>query len=142
MVELMDLQISTTKYNELINITKEIEQCVDSSGIQRGVVFIITMHTTTGIAVNESLECLEYDLIKYLGDAVPEDGFYVHARMLHSYGTSAGNATGHLKSHLTGSSVVFPIESGKLVRGSAQDIYLCEFDGAQIRTLKVVLMGE
>ena len=73
---------------------------------------------------------------------VPEDGEYAHGRLLDSYGAMAGNPTGHLKAHLTGNHCVFPVIDGKLKSGSAQDIYLCEYDGPQYRTIYITIIGE
>ena len=68
-----------------------------------------------------------------LGLFAPEDRPYSHARMLRDYGSTAGNPTGHLKAMLTGNHCHFLLQDGALVRGGAQDVYFCEFDGpAQI----------
>jgi secondary thiamine-phosphate synthase enzyme len=125
-----------------IPITGEVRDIVRASGVRDGVVYVITAHTTTGIAVNESLECLESDLQEMLCRLVPDNGTYAHARFLHSYGAMASNATSHQKAHLTGSHCVFPVSAGEVVLGHAQDIYLCEFDGPQRRTVNVTVMGE
>ncbi len=136
------ITVLTKRYNELIRITDEVEEALRGSGIKDGLVAVITQHTTTGIAVNESLECLESDLEAFLERLVPEDLPYSHARILPSYGSTAGNPTGHLKSHLTGYSALFPLVGGRMLRGSAQDIYFCEFDGPALRTINVVITGD
>lgn len=142
MVKLSSFELHTTKYCDFINITEEVEKHVAESGIKNGVVFVITSHTTTGITVNEALECLQSDMMDFMYRIVPEDAPYVHARMLHSYGTTAGNATGHLRSMLTGNHAVFPVVDGQILRGGAQEIFFCEFDGAQSRTVYVQIIGE
>lgn len=142
MVIYKNVTLLTQKYNQMILITKEIEKAVDESGIKNGIVFVITSHTTTGIAVNESLECLESDIEVFLERLIPEDFPYSHARMLKDYGSTAGNPTGHLKSHITGNHCIFPIVDGKIVKGGAQEIYLCEFDGPAERTINISIMGE
>ena len=134
--------IHTTKYVDYINITKQVEEIVERSGIQEGIVHVITMHTTTGIMLNESLECLQSDMEVMMNRLVPEFDTYAHSRMLHSYGTTAGNPTGHLRSMLTGSQISLPIEDGKIYRGGAQEIFFCEYDGAQSRTVCVEMIGE
>jgi secondary thiamine-phosphate synthase enzyme len=125
-----------------ISVTDDVREIVRRSGVQEGVVYVITAHTTTGITVNEGLECLESDLQQLLNRLVPDDGTYAHARFLHSYGAMASNATSHQKAHLTGNHCVFPVSSGGIVLGHAQDIYLCEFDGPQRRIIYVTVMGE
>lgn len=142
MVKLSQFVIHTKKYNDFINITQKVEEVVADAPIKNGVVFIITVHTTTGIAVNEALECLQSDMMDMMWRLVPEDAPYAHARMLHSYGTTAGNPTGHLKAHLTGNHAVFPVMEGKILKGDAQEIFLCEYDGAQSRKVYVQVIGE
>lgn len=134
--------IQTRKYNQFVLITGLCEQAVEASGVQEGLVFVITNHTTTGIAVNESLECLESDLNDMLKRLVPEDYPYAHARMLPTYGSTAGNPTGHLKSHLTGNHCVLQVSGGRIKKGDAQEIYLAEFDGPSVRTISFTVMGE
>jgi len=132
----------TKKYNELVLITKEIEAAVKESPIKNGLVTVLTHHTTTGIAVNEALECLESDIESFLSRVVPEDYPYVHARMLKDYGSTAGNPSGHIKAHLTGNHCIFPIVNGVIMKGGAQEVYFCEFDGPSKRTVSITIMGE
>ena len=96
----------TKTYNEMDVITPQVEQIVKESGIQNGMVTVLTKHTTTGITVNEALECLESDIALFLQRQAPEDAPYSHARMLRDYGSTAGNPTGHLKAYLTGIIVI------------------------------------
>ena len=102
MVVLKEITVLTTQYNQWIRITDEIERVMKESGIQNGIVNVISRHTTTGVTVNESLECLESDMSEFLSRLAPEDWPYAHARMLRDYGSTAGNPTGHLKSLMTG----------------------------------------
>lgn len=135
-------KIQTEKYNQFVPISHLAHEVVRSSGIKNGVVFVITNHTTSGIAVNEPLECLESDIDNMLCRIVPEDFPYSHARMLHSYGATAGNPSGHLKSHLTGNHCVLPVSNGVIKAGDAQEIYFMEFDGPALRTINFTVMGE
>lgn len=132
----------TEEYNQMIVISKDVENAVSESGVKNGVVHVITKHTTTGIMVNESLECLESDILEFLEKLIPEDYPYSHARMLKDYGSTAGNPTGHLKSHITGNHCVFPIVDGEIIKGDAQEIYFCEFDGPAKRTIGISIIGE
>lgn len=131
--------IWTDQYLQMVKITKQIEEVVQSSGMQRGFVTVLSMHTTAGITVNEGLECLEQDIHEFLNKLVPESAPYHHARLLPDYGSTAGNATGHLKAMLVGNHCHLLIQNGKLVKGSAQDIYLYEFDGPSKRTYCIIL---
>lgn len=134
--------ILTEKYLQMVVITNKVREVVDESGIQNGLVAVISLHTTTGISVNESLECLDSDIEEFLGRLVPEDHPYSHARILPSYGSTAGNPTGHIKAMLTGNHCLFPIVNGEMVIGAAQEIYLYEFDGPAKRTVTIMVQGE
>ncbi|WP_160679225.1 secondary thiamine-phosphate synthase enzyme YjbQ [Clostridium sp. C8-1-8] len=142
MVVYESFTLLTKDYNQLIVLTDKISEVVLKSGIKNGIVVVITKHTTTGITVNESLECLENDIQTFLERLIPEDFPYTHARMLRSYGSTAGNPTGHLKAHITSNNCIFSIVNGEIVKGDAQDIYFCEFDGPARRTVSVSIIGE
>ena len=129
----------TKKYQDMIVMTNILEEVVKESGINYGMATVVTQHTTTGITVNEALECLESDIVGLLKRMAPEDYHYSHARMLRDYGSTAGNPTGHLKAHLTGNHCHFPIVNGEIVRGKAQDVYFCEFDGPAQRTVMIAI---
>lgn len=133
------LTLYTDQYLQYTVITKEVEEIIAKSGIRTGLVTVQTKHTTTGVTVNESLECLESDIDQFLKKLVPEDHPYAHARMLRDYGSTAGNPTGHIKSLLTGNHCHFPIVDGEIIRGGAQEIYFCEFDGPSERTILVYI---
>ena len=135
-------RILTREYILMDVITPQGEQIVAESGVQNGMVTVMTKHTTTGVTVNEALECLESDIQIALSLFAPEDRPYSHARMLKDYGSTAGNPTGHLKALLTGNHCHFLIQDGKIVRGGAQDVYFCEFDGPASRNILVIVEGE
>lgn len=136
------IRILTEQYVQLDVITAQVEQVVERSGIQNGMVTVMTKHTTTGITVNEALECLESDINVALNLFAPEDRPYSHARMLRDYGSTAGNPTGHLKALLVGNHCHFLIQDGQIVRGGAQDVYFCEFDGPASRNILVMVEGQ
>lgn len=127
---------------QLIKITDDVRKAVSESGIRDGILFVITAHTTTGITVNESLPCVERDLLESMERLVPTDFPYNHNHFLHSYGTIGGNTPGHIKAMLTGNHCVYPIQDGKPVFGDAQDIYFAEFDGIKKRKFHIYMMGE
>ena len=136
------IRILTKQYVELDVITPQVEAIVAESGVKNGMVTVMTKHTTTGITVNEALECLESDIEIALSLFAPEDRPYSHARMLRDYGSTAGNPTGHLKALLTGNHCHFPIVDGELVRGGAQEVYFCEYDGPASRNILVMVEGQ
>ena len=114
------ITLLTKEYNEYTVITPKVLDIVKRSGVQNGTVTVLTKHTTTGVTVNEALECLESDIENFLGRLIPEDYPYSHARMLRDYGST----------------------DGEMVRGGAQEIYFCEFDGPAHRTINVIIQEE
>lgn len=135
------LNIQTYKETELINITEQVKDLVRESGVQSGTVFILSMHTTTGVTVNEGIPDLETDIEDYLYRAVSDSQNYYHARYLSSDGQMAVNATSHLRGMLLGFQTFFPIEKGEMICGSRQTIYLVELDGPQFRDYVVQILG-
>ena len=99
--ELKEVSICAEKEFELIRITDPVREFVAQTGVKNGVVYVITEHTTTGIMVNESLPCVEKDIMETLDRIAPENYPYHHNHYLPTYGTIGGNAPGHLKSLLT-----------------------------------------
>ena len=136
------IRILTKQYVELDVITPQVEQIVAESGVKNGMVTVMTKHTTTGVTVNEALECLESDIEVARSRFAPEDRPYSHARMLRDYGSTAGNPTGHLKALLTGNHCHFLIQDGEIIRGGAQEGYFCEFDGPASRNILVMVEGQ
>lgn len=141
-IKLKEVSICASKEFELIKITDSVREFVEESGVKNGLVHVITEHTTTGITVNESLPCVEEDLMDTLDRIFPEDYPYHHNHYLPSYGTIGGNAPGHLKSLVTGNHCVFPVADGTLRLGGAADIYFAEYDGIKNRKYMLHIMGE
>lgn len=140
--KLKENRIRAKKEFEMIKITEEVRRFIRESGVKNGICYVISEHTTTGITVNESLPCVEDDLMEFLDRIAPEDFEYNHNHYLPTYGTIGGNAPGHIKSLLTGISVNFPIIDGELKLGHAADIYFCEYDGLKDRHYMIYIMGE
>lgn len=111
--KLKEAAVCADREFEMIKITPEVRAFVEESGIENGLVYVITEHTTTGITVNESLDCVEKDIMECLSRIAPEDYPYHHNHYLPTYGTIGGNTPGHLKSLLTGNHCVFPIVRGE-----------------------------
>ena len=70
---LKEVPICADKEFEMIKITDDVRKVVEESGVEKGIVYVITEHTTTGITVNESLPCVEKDLMECLDRIAPED---------------------------------------------------------------------
>lgn len=80
--ELKEVSICAEKEFELIRITDPVREFVAQTGVKNGVVYVITEHTTTGIMVNESLPCVEKDIMETLDRIAPEDYPYHHNHYL------------------------------------------------------------
>ena len=134
--------ISADKEFQIMKITDKVTLAVSESGVINGIGYVITEHTTTGITINESLPCVEKDLMEAMDRLAPEDYPYHHNHYLRSYGTIGGNTPGHIKSMLTGNHCVFPVIEGKAKLGSAADIFFCEYDGIKNRKYMIYVVGE
>ncbi len=128
------LTVKTKSRTDLKDITREVADVVAKSGIEAGAVMISVPHTTAGITVNENADpSVREDMAGALDRMVPWNGPYAHTE---------GNAAAHVKTTLTGNSTMLPVEGGRLVLGTWQGVYLCEFDGPRTRKCHVqVLRG-
>jgi secondary thiamine-phosphate synthase enzyme len=123
------LAIQSTKKEEMIDVTADVRRIVRESGVLRGICHLFVPHTTAGITVNENTDPnVKLDIVAQLEKAIPREGKYRHAE---------GNAAAHIKSSIIGSSLTIFIENGKLVLGTWQAIFLCEFDGPRSRNILV-----
>jgi len=141
-IVLKRLEVQTKKDKDLVDITTEVEEAVRESGVRKGVVFVLTMHTSSGIIVTEGLPCLETDVMNHLESLAPATGNYYHNRYLDIDGRLGFNAHAHLKSILGGIHAYFPIEGGQIIKGSRQRIYFAEYDGPLNREYCVQVIGE
>lgn len=122
-----EIKITTTKRNEMIDITYEIQKIVNEEKIQNGIIVVYIPHTTAGITINEGADpSVQRDIIKTLNKIIPKNGDYHHME---------GNSDAHIKASLIGSSVTVLIENNKLVLGTWQSIYFYEYDGPRDRTI-------
>jgi secondary thiamine-phosphate synthase enzyme len=116
----------------MIDITVPVRELLRKSGITRGLCHLFVLHTTAGLTINEGADpAVQRDMVSFLNRLVPQDHYFTHAE---------GNSDAHIKSSLMGSSLTVPVEEGKLILGTWQAIYFCEFDGPRERrvTVKVV----
>ena len=126
-----EISIKSSKRNELIDVTAQIEKIVKESGAKEGICFVFCPHTTAAVTINENADpSVKEDLLAGLSRLVPEHGNYSH---------SEGNSDAHIKSSLIGASVLLPVKNGSLVLGAWQGIFFCEFDGPRSRKLMVLV---
>ena len=121
--------VRTSSRAEFVDITREVRDAVKSSGVSDGVCTVYVPHTTAGITINENADPdVVRDIIETLDRLVPRSGSYRHAE---------GNADSHVKASLMGFSVSVLADGGRLVLGTWQGIYFCEFDGPRTRQVYV-----
>jgi len=136
------LFVKSRKSTELIRITDEIRNTVQMTSLKNGIVNVFTLHTTTGITINEDDTKLEDDIARFMVKLVPEDDSYAHHRFFRKDGRMAVNAYSHIRASLLGANVTIPLQDGSLVLGSRQNIYLVDLDGPQTRGLVIQVVGE
>ena len=124
------IKVQSNQREELIDITSEVENLLDSE-MKEGVCVLFTQHTTCGLTINENADPdVKSDMLLFLKKTIPQ--FYEGFRHFEH------NSDAHIKSSLVGASVTIPFSGGKLLLGRWQGIYLCEFDGGRER--KVLMM--
>jgi secondary thiamine-phosphate synthase enzyme len=131
---LRQLEIRSRTRTEFIDITAEVQEIVRTAGIRSGVCHLFVMHTTAGITVNEGADAaVQRDIITSLNKLIPADFYYTHAE---------GNSDAHIKSSLVGTAQTLLIDAGRLVLGTWQAVYLCEFDGPRPRQIAIKLLAD
>lgn len=128
----MILTVKSKSRTELIDITSEVQSAVRSSDVADGLCMLYVPHTTAAITINESADpSVKADILMILNEIVPWKANYRHLE---------GNSPAHVKSTLVGASELIAVEKGKLVLGTWQGIFFCEFDGPRTRKLHVHIM--
>jgi secondary thiamine-phosphate synthase enzyme len=128
------IQISSRSRNELIDITDRVEELVRKSGVSSGVCHLCCLHTTAGITVNEGADPdVRHDISRFFESLVPVDAPFDHGE---------GNSDAHVKSTLVGVSETLIIEGGRLLLGTWQSVYFCEFDGPRSRKVAVKIVAD
>ena len=136
------LYVKSRKSTELIRITDDVRKVIQKTGLKNGIVNVFTLHTTTGITINEDDAKLEEDIARFMVKLVPDDDSYAHHRFFRKDGRMAVNAYSHIRASLLGANIAIPLQDGNMLLGSRQNIYLVDLDGPQTRGLVVQVMGE
>ncbi|MBS1271079.1 MAG: hypothetical protein MAGBODY4_00208 [Candidatus Marinimicrobia bacterium] len=127
------ITVSTGQRNELVDITGKVNNIVRDAGLQNGNCVVYTPHTTAGITINENADpSVKHDITLKLNDVIDDDPRFRHAE---------GNSDSHIKSSLVGCSEQIIIDNGRLVLGTWQGIFFCEFDGPRTRKVHVQISG-
>ena len=126
--------VATGSRMEFVDITGQMQKEVSKSGLSDGVCYIYNPHTTAGLTINEGADpAVQDDIVAVLKKVIP---------MNHPYKHLEGNSPAHIMASLMGSSVTVFIENGRLVLGTWQKIFFCEFDGPRSRRVYLHVFGD
>ena len=128
------IDITSRARTEFIDITGDVREMLRIAGVRNGVCHLFVLHTTAGITVNEGADpAVRSDISRYLDKMVPNAPYFTH---------SEGNSDAHIKSALVGTSQTLLIENGRLILGTWQSVYFCEFDGPRSRRVAVKILAD
>lgn len=128
------ISISTKLKVEFQDITGRVQDVIHSDNIHGGVCYIFVPHTTAAVTINEHADpSVMKDVASQFDILVPQHSNYRHME---------GNSPAHIKATIVGSSEVLMIDNGKLVLGTWQGIFFCEFDGPRNRTFFVKTVSD
>jgi len=120
------INLQTGKHADMIDITAQVQGIIRQEKVKAGIVLIYCPHTTAAITINENADPdVVHDILMRLDEMYP----WTHPGDHHGEGNSAA----HLKSSTIGASELIPIADGRLLLGTWQGIYFCEFDGPRQR---------
>ena len=126
--------IKSKNRTEMIDITSKIQDMVRSAGLGQGLCLLYVPHTTAAITINESADpSVKDDILMIINTIIPWKAGYRHLE---------GNSPAHIKSTLFGSSELIAVENNRLILGTWQGIFFCEFDGPRTRKVHVRLIKD
>jgi secondary thiamine-phosphate synthase enzyme len=127
----LEISVRTPERETLVDITERVEAAVSQAlPGSTGLIGVFVPHTTAGVTINEGADpSVTRDILEGLRRLVPRDAGYRHAE---------GNSDAHIKASLLGSSVLVPVQQGRLRLGTWQSIYLAEFDGPRNRRVWIL----
>ncbi|MGE4584560.1 MAG: secondary thiamine-phosphate synthase enzyme YjbQ [Sphaerochaeta sp.] len=121
----------------LVNITKEVQDAVDASGIQEGLVLVNAMNITASVFINDDESGLHQDYERWLERLAPEKPYSQY-----QHNGYEDNADAHLKRTIMGRESVVAITEGKLDFGTWEQIFYYEFDGKRTKHVLVKIIGD
>lgn len=128
------INVKSRARTEFIDITEKIQEAVKEAGIVSGVCHLYVPHTTAAVTINEGADpSVQRDIQALLTKLVPFEGDYHHKE---------GNASAHIKATVVGISQNVFIDEGRLVLGTWQSIFFCEFDGPRHRRVALKLISD
>ncbi|MCX7788750.1 MAG: secondary thiamine-phosphate synthase enzyme YjbQ [Spirochaetes bacterium] len=132
-----ELWFHTQKRREFINITPQVEKCLEESGITEGLCLVNAMHITASVFINDDESGLHQDFEVWLEKLAPEKPYSQY-----QHNGFEDNADAHLKRTLMGREVVIAVTEAKLDLGPWEQIFYGEFDGKRKKRVLVKIIGE
>jgi len=123
---------------DFVNITGEVEACLEESGIREGLCLVNAMHITASVFINDDEGGLHRDYAHWLEELAPHEPI---SRYLHNR-TGEDNGDAHLKRQVMGREAVVAVTGGKLDFGPWEQIFYGEFDGRRRKRVLVKILGE
>ena len=134
MTHLAEFSLRSTQQNQMIKISAEVQKIIAASGIKEGICVVLIPHTTAAVTVNENADPdVAYDINLALSAISPDRREFRHGE---------GNSAAHVKASLTGPSITLIVSGGRLLLGTWQGIWFCEYDGPRTRRVLVRVLGE
>ncbi len=131
---LKTIEVRTHRRDEMIDVTAQVAEAVRECGVKEGYAVVFAPHTTAAVTINENADPdVPHDILLTLEQTVPQ--------RRPGYRHNEGNSDAHVKSSLVGASALVIVENGRLVLGTWQAIFFCEFDGPRSRQLHVQVCG-
>ena len=139
------IRVETRHATEFVDLTAEIEAQISAAGIRDGLVNVQTLHTTTGIVVNEHEPLLLTDFASLLDVVAPRHAPYRHddlaARTVNVLPGERTNGHAHCQALLLPTSAMLNVAGGRLQLGRWQRVFFVELDGPQPREVSVLVLG-
>jgi len=133
------LVLNITERMEFVNITHQVEEAVEESGIQEGLCLVNAMHITASVFINDDESGLHRDYKRWLEELAPFDA---SPERYHHNRTGEDNADAHHKRQIMGREVVVAITEGQLDFGPWEQIFYGEFDGRRQKRVMIKIIGE
>jgi len=132
-----ELWFKTDQRRQLLNITPDIQQCLDESGVREGLLLVNAMHITASVFINDDESGLHHDFEVWLEKLAPEKPYSQYR-----HNGFEDNADAHLKRTVMGREVVVAVTEAKLDFGPWEQIFYGEFDGKRKKRVLVKIIGE
>ena len=121
----------------IINITDQVQEAIDKSGIREGMVLVNAMNITASVFINDDETGLHHDYEKWLEKLAPEKPYSQY-----QHNGYEDNADAHLKRTVMGRESVVAVTEGRLDFGTWEQIFYFEFDGKRDKRVLVKIIGE